>query len=91
MSIAKSLVAAAVLAGLAGAAHGSVVVDYTVDAGGTSVGPLNGLQARATFTISGTTLTIRMQNTSTGTPADFDLGSSFLVSLGFDLPAGLVI
>lgn len=73
------------------AANGSVIVNYTVDAGGDNPDPLNGMTARGTFDIAGTMLTITMRNTSTGVPTGADFADSILVSLGFDLPDGVVI
>jgi len=77
----------AVAALVAGAASGGVVVvvDYTVDAGGNNTDPLNGLAARATWTLSGTSLTILLENTSAGVPDSFEVSDSLLVSLGFNL------
>jgi hypothetical protein len=73
---------------LAGA---SVVVDYTVDAGGSNPAGPSGLAASATWTISGTQLTVVLRNTSTGVPAGADVADSLLVSLGFDLVGGITI
>ncbi len=71
---------------LAGSANGDVVINYTVDAGGNSTGPLNGLSARGTFSVSGSTLTILLENTSTGVPNGFGAADGLLVSLGMNLP-----
>ncbi|MGI9015355.1 MAG: XDD4 family exosortase-dependent surface protein [Phycisphaerales bacterium] len=65
-------------------------VNYTQDVGGQNANPLAGLSARGTFTSSGTTLTILLENTSTGVPLDFDASDSLLVSIAFNLP-GIVI
>lgn len=70
---------------------GTITVNYTMDAGGSSVSPLNGLSALAKFVASGNQLEITLQNTSTGLPADFDTAASLLVSVGFDLPSGVLI
>ena len=89
---ARSSLAVGILSfGLASAAGGSVVVNYTVDAGGNNNNPLNGLAARATFTTTGTTMTVLLENTSTGLPSGFQVGDAFLVSLGFNLPTGVNI
>jgi hypothetical protein len=66
-------------------------VNYTVDAGGNIPGPLNGLRAQASFENSGKDLIVRLTNTSTGVPAGFGVGESFLVSVGFNLPADVSI
>lgn len=67
---------------------GLVVVDYTVDLGGNNNEPLNGLAARATWDIDGTTLTITLENTSSGIPTSFEASDQLVVSLGFNLPKG---
>ncbi|MFH1747119.1 MAG: PEP-CTERM sorting domain-containing protein [Planctomycetota bacterium] len=64
----------------------SVVVCYSVDMGGNNTEPLDGLAARGTFELSGTSLIIYLENISTGMPASFDVGDSMLVSLGMNLP-----
>lgn len=52
--------------------------------------PLNGLSARATYTLlSSTQLQILLENTSTGVPAGFEVSDSLIVSLGFNLPGGV--
>jgi hypothetical protein len=63
-----------------------IVVPYTVDVGGSLGGPLNGLSARATFRASGSSLTVLLENTSTGLPPAADVSDSLLVSLGINLP-----
>ncbi len=68
------------------AVAGPITVDYTEDAGGDNGNPLNGLAARAIFDVSGTSLTVRLQNTSTGAPAGADSADALLVSIGFILP-----
>lgn len=92
----KLLSWARLIAGCAGIvcaslANASIIVDYTNSIGGSSFGPLNGLSARATFEVSGTSLDILLENTSTGAPADFDGADGLLVSLAFDLPDGVAI
>lgn len=72
-------------------AAADVIVDYTLDAGGDNSEPLNGLAARATFSISDDQLTILLENTSTGVPSGFETSDSLLVSLGMNLPDGLAI
>lgn len=67
-------------------AHADIVVDYVVDAGGNNSDPLNGLAARATYTLSGDQLSILLENTSAGVPVGFDTSDSLLVSLGINLP-----
>jgi hypothetical protein len=76
---------------LSATAHAALIVDYTHDAGGTNSDPLNGLAARATFSLSGNVLSILVENTSTGVPATFADADSLLVSLGFNLPSALSI
>lgn len=66
-------------------AHATVTIDYTADAV-TSGGDVAGLSARATFELSGTTLDILLQNTSTGAPMGFEAADALLVSLALDLP-----
>lgn len=68
-----------------------VVVDYTLDAGGSNDQPLNGLAARATYSLDGLDLTVRLENISTGVPIDFGASDSLLVSLGFNLPDNIFI
>jgi hypothetical protein len=72
-------------------AAADVTVDYTVDAGGNNQEPLNGLAARATYSISGNQLSILLENTSLGVPNSFDSADQLLVSLGFNLPQGVDI
>lgn len=67
-----------------------IIVDYTANAGGEVKGPLNGLAARGTFSIDGTTLTILLENTSTGVPKLFDTADQLLVSIGFNLPGDIL-
>lgn len=75
----------------AAAAHADFIVTYTQDAGGLNTEPLNGLAARATFSLSGTQLSILLENISTGVPASFEVSDSLLVSLGMNLPVGVLI
>lgn len=81
------LAALACLAAFAAVARADVIVKYTLDAGGNNHEPLDGLSARATFSLSGMHLSILLENTSTGVPASFEVSDSLLVSLGFNLPA----
>lgn len=76
----------------AGVASADVIVDYAVDAGGSNNNPLNGLSARATFTLTkgGTGLCVQLTNTSTGLPDGFDTAASLLVSLGMNLGVDFV-
>lgn len=90
-SVRAFMCALAVVAVTSAAHAGTITVNYTMDAGGNSSGPLNGLAALAKFVASGNQLEITLQNTSTGLPADFDAASSLLVSVGFDLPSGVLI
>lgn len=83
--------AAIVLAWASLAASADVIVNYVVDAGGNNSDPLNGLSARGTFRIDGTTLTVLLENTSSGVPLSFDVADSLLVSVGFDLPGATEI
>lgn len=74
------------------AAEGSmIVVDYTFDAGGSTSGALNGLSARGTYSTTDTLMTVLLENTSTGAPADFTGANSLLVSIAFNLPEGIRI
>ncbi len=82
--------AACLAAGVAGA-RADLIVDYISDAGGNNTDPLNGLAARATFNLTGTQLSILLENTSTGVPASFEVSDSLLVSLGMNLPDGIAI
>lgn len=76
----------------AGAAHaGLVTVDYTTPASGSTVTALNGLSARAEFSLSGRRLTITLRNTSTGVPTGFGAASSLVTSIGFNLPTGSIV
>jgi hypothetical protein len=72
-------------------ATADVIMDYTLDAGGASQGPLNGLAARAAFAIDGTHLSVLLENTSTGVPDGFDSAASLLVSLGINLPGADIL
>ena len=47
-----TLVSAVALLGIGSAASGSIMVNYTVDAGGNNPNPLNGMSAAATWSIS---------------------------------------
>jgi len=76
---------------LSATAHAEFLVNYTHDAGGTNTDPLNGLAARATYDLSGNTLSVLVENTSTGVPTSFAAADSLLVSLGFNLPVGVSI
>jgi len=75
----------------AAASPATLIVDYTLDAGGSNPNPLNGLAAQATWRAEGTTLTITLRNTSTGVPIGADVADSLLVSLAFDLGEGISI
>jgi hypothetical protein len=86
--IGLALVACIVLSSTASA---SILVHYTVAAGGTNADPLNGMVASALFDISGGQLTILMENVSTGTPVGATAADSLLVSLGFNLPGDVTI
>ncbi|HKQ49222.1 MAG TPA: PEP-CTERM sorting domain-containing protein [Phycisphaerae bacterium] len=69
----------------------TITIDLFQDGGGENADPLNGLAARATFESSGPLLTILLQNTSSGIPDGFSAADSLLVSLGMNLPTGVVI
>ena len=75
----------------AAASPASLIVDYTLDAGGNNPNPLNGLAAQATWRVDGTTLTITLRNTSTGVPIGAEVADSLLVSLAFNLGDGIFI
>lgn len=68
-----------------------IIVDYTVDAGGHSGGPLNGLAARGTFIVTDEHLSITLENTSTGLPDSFGTSDSLLTSLGLNFLDGVEI
>ncbi len=82
---------APVLLVVAAASAGTISVVFNVDAGGNNSDPLNGLEARATFTTAGAQMTVLLENTSTGVPSGFQTADSLLVSIGFNLPAGILI
>lgn len=82
------IAAIAVLCALPGV-RGDIIANYTVDHGGTNPDPLNGLAARATFSLNGTQLTILLENVSTGEPPGFQAADSLLVSLGLNLPVDI--
>jgi hypothetical protein len=86
-----TLMSAVALLGIGSVASGSIMVNYTVDAGGDNPNPLNGMSASATFSISGNELTILLVNTSTGVPVDATTADSLLVSVGFNLVDGITI
>ncbi len=75
----------------AAASPATLIVDYTVDAGGNNPDPVNGLAAQATWRTDGTTLTITLRNTSTGVPIGAEVSDSLLVSLAFTLGEGIFI
>lgn len=77
------------LAMMIGTAGADVIVDYTVDLGGNNNEPLNGLTARATFSIDGDQFTVLLANPSTGVPSGFEVSDSLLVSLAMNLPEGI--
>ena len=76
------------LAMMIGTAAADVIVDYTVDLGGNNNQPLNGLTARATFSVDGDQFTVLLANPSTGVPNGFEVSDSLLVSLAMNLPEG---
>jgi hypothetical protein len=86
-----TLAAAAALLGIGSAASGSIMVNYTVDAGGNNPNGPSGLSAKGTWSISGTELTILLENTSTGVPIGALTADQLLVSLGFNLVDGITI
>ncbi|UCD74563.1 MAG: hypothetical protein JSV91_12335 [Phycisphaerales bacterium] len=63
----------------------TVTVYYTLDAGGWNPNPLNGMTAKATWTLEGEILSILLENDSTGIPDGAMVADSLLVSLGFNL------
>ncbi len=75
----------------AAASPATIIVDYTVDFGGSNANPLNGLAAQATWRADGTMLTITLRNTSTGVPLGAEVSDSLLVSLAFNLGDGISI
>lgn len=84
----KTFLAAGCCALLASPAFADYTVNYTVDAGGNNANGLGGLGAAATFSVSGTTLTVLLQNTSTGVPAGAEAADQLLVSVAFNLTGG---
>lgn len=66
-----------------------VIVDYTLDLGGNNNQPLNGLTARATFSVDGDRFAVLLANPSTGVPNGFEVSDSLLVSLAMNLPEGI--
>jgi hypothetical protein len=89
--VCRCLVAAVALAGISAPSPAGVIVQYTVDAGGSNGQPLNGLAASAEFSIAGTQLTIALHNTSTDVPPGTVTADSLLVSIGFNLLDGITI
>jgi hypothetical protein len=79
------------LMALAVSAPAAITVNYTVDGGGNNHDPLNGLAARATFDMTGSTLSVLLENTSAGVPVSFEVSDALLVSVGMNLPAGIAI
>lgn len=63
-----------------------IIVNYSIDAGGSNSFGIDGLTARATWSIDGNQLSILVENTSTAVPFGFEVSDSLLVSLGFNLP-----
>jgi hypothetical protein len=82
----RAILAIGAVAVVVSAADADVVRDYSADGGGNNTELLNGLAARATFSVMGEKLSILLENTSTGTPASFESSDSLLVSLGMNLP-----
>lgn len=72
------------------AAHGDITteVDYTVIAGGNS--PIAGLSAHGKFTVSGTTLTVELSNTTVGQSGNQVGAGHILASVGLNLPVNFV-
>jgi hypothetical protein len=91
VAIYRLLAAAAALPALSAPSQASLIVDYTLDAGGSNPQSLNGLSASAEFSIDGMELTVTLGNTSTGVPSGAEASDSLLVSLAFDLPDGITI
>ena len=85
------LVSGALLALAVPVSASTITIDLLQDSGGSNTERLDGLAAEATFSTSGTQLTILLQNTSTGLPSGFDSAASLLVSLGMNLPSGMTI
>lgn len=85
------LVGGALLALVVPVSASTITFDYVEDAGGLNSDPLNGLSARATFQSTDNFLIIVLENTSTGVPDGFDSAASLLVSIGMNLPDGVVI
>lgn len=87
----RGVVAVAAVLVACSAVGANVVVNYTVDAGGSNSNPLNGLSASAAWRTDGTELTITVTNSSTGVPIGAEVSDSLLVSLAFNLGNGLFI
>ncbi|RJP35775.1 MAG: hypothetical protein C4547_08985 [Phycisphaerales bacterium] len=84
------MAAAACVAALACAARADITAeaDYTVLAGGSA--PIAGLSAHGKFTVSGTTLTVELSNTTPG-QAGNQVGAGYiLASVGLTLPVDFV-
>jgi hypothetical protein len=87
----RCIISAVALLGLSAASPANVIVNYTVDGGGSNSDPLNGLSASGEFAIAGTQLMITLRNTSIGVPMGAEVSDSLLVSLAFDLLDGITI
>lgn len=87
----RNIVTLLLLAGPVAAAPAALIVHCDEDAGGDRGGDLNGLQALLEFMASGPELTVIARNTSTGVPQSFGTTDSLLVSVAFELPAGVYI
>lgn len=73
----------ATLALTAGAQGGIIIVDHTLDVSGAE--DAEGMSARTTWEIDGTTLTILLENTSTSSRPGRGISDELITSLGFDL------
>jgi hypothetical protein len=91
MSIRNLLAVVAGALCLSAGARADLVVTYAPDAGGNNPYGIDGLAARSTWDIDGSTLTILLENTSTSVPDGFEVSDSLLVSLGFDLGSVLIL
>jgi hypothetical protein len=70
---------------------GDIIVDYTINIGGHDDDGMNGLSARATWMIDGTTLTILLENTSTSTLPGRGISDELITMLLFDLGDALIV
>ena len=59
----------------------TLIVEYAVDAGGNNPDQINGMAARATWRTEGATLTILLENASSGVPIGAEVSDWIVVKL----------